>query len=387
MKYNEKATSVIKYFLLIAVLVILVKYSEGIIGQLGYIGNAGLPLVTGLVVAYVLNILMKKLEKIYFPKSKKQIVKDTRRSVSIVLSILIIVGIIFIVALIVVPEVLKAASVIIASIPVVLQNVEELFTNNSDKYEIIQKGLDTMQIDINSISRNLMSSASSVLTGIMNSLFSFVSSFTSGLFNFVIALTFAIYVLANKERLAIQIRRIMKAFLKTKTIEKIDYVFHITNNAFSNFIIGQCMEAVIIGVLCTVGMLIFRFPYAVTVGAFISATALIPVVGGYLGATLGAFMILTVSPIKALLFIVFIVVLQQLENNLIYPRVVGSSIGLPGIWVFAAITIGGGLGGIVGMLLSVPVAASFYKIFSDNVNNRLGEQEVKVTMENITEEE
>jgi predicted PurR-regulated permease PerM len=387
MKYNEKATSIIKYLILIAVLVIVVKYSESIKGQLGYIGKASLPLVTGLVVAYILNILMKKLENVYFPKSKKQIVKDTRRNVCIVLSILIIIGIIVIVALIVVPEVLKAASVIIASIPVVLQNMEDLFTNNSDKYEIIQKGLDTMQIDINSISKNLMTAATGVLTSIMNSLFSFVSSFTSGLLNFVIALTFAIYVLANKERLARQIRRIMKAFLKPKTIEKIDYVFHITNDAFSNFIIGQCVEAVILGGLCTIGMFIFRFPYAVTVGAFISATALIPVVGAYLGAALGAFMILTVSPIKALLFIVFISVLQQLENNLIYPRVVGSSIGLPGIWVFAAITIGAGLGGVVGMLLSVPVAASFYKIFSDNVNNRLGEQEVKATMENTAEEE
>jgi predicted PurR-regulated permease PerM len=146
-------------------------------------------------------------------------------------------------------------------------------------------------------------------------------------------------------------------------------LFDVTDRAFSNFIVGQCVEAFILGCLCTTGMILFTFPFAVTVGILIGVTSLIPIIGGYLGAALGFFLILTVSPMKALLFLIFITILQLLENNLIYPRVVGSSIGLPGIWVFTAITLGGGLGGIVGMLLSVPIAASIYKLFIDKVDD------------------
>lgn len=149
------------------------------------------------------------------------------------------------------------------------------------------------------------------------------------------------------------------------------YVLKVANRTFSSFIVGQCVEAVILGSLCTLGMFLFQFPYAAMVGAFISATALIPVVGAYLGAAFGAFMILTVDPMQAVFFLIFIVVLQQVEGNIIYPRVVGSSIGLPGLWVLAAVIIGGGLGGVVGMLFGVPVAATLYKLLSDQVQKRL----------------
>ena len=149
---------------------------------------------------------------------------------------------------------------------------------------------------------------------------------------------------------------------------RIGYVLRIFNVKFQNFIIGQCVEALILGVLCTIGMLVFRFPYALMVGATISATALIPILGAYFGAAIGAFMIFTESPLRALGFLVFIVVLQQLEGNLIYPKTVGSSIGLPGIWVIAAVTIGGGLAGIPGMLVGVPLAAAIYQMISDDVH-------------------
>ena len=371
MDYNRKFINIAKYFLLAVCLILIVKYSEGIFSELRNISSAVLPLGFGLVIAYVLNILVKKLEKMYFPKSKNKIINDSKRAVCILLSILLIIGIIVIVALIVVPEFVNAVSVIVTAIPGALDSVKDFIVTNSYKYEVVEKALITLKIDIDSILGSVMSAASTILTDILNSIISFMSSFTNGLMNFFIAFVFAIYVLVSKEKLIMQIKKVMKAFLSRKTIDKINYVFKVTNDSFSNFIVGQCVEAVIIGFLCTIGMLIFRFPYAVTVGAFISATALIPIVGAYLGAALGAFMILTVSPIKALLFLIFISILQQLENNLIYPRVVGSSIGLPGIWVFAAITVGAGLGGVVGMVLSVPITASVYRLFSDKVNSRL----------------
>jgi predicted PurR-regulated permease PerM len=370
---NDSKTfiNIAKYFLLAAFLVLLVKYSEEIILGLRNVGNVTSPLVLGLAIGYVLNILMKKLEKIYFPKSNNEIINESRRIVCILLSILIIIGIIGIVALIVIPEFVNAVSVIVSAIPQALESVKDFVITNSYRYEVVQNALSTLQIDIDAILGNVMSVTSGILTGILNSTLSFVGSLTSSLMNFLIAMVFAIYLLISKEKLLMQIKKVMKAFLNNKTIKKINYVFHVTNDAFSNFIVGQCMEAVIIGLLCTLGMFIFRFPYAVTVGAFISATALIPVVGAYIGAALGVFMMLTVSPIKALLFLIFIIILQQLENNLIYPKVVGSSIGLPGIWVFTSIIIGGGLGGIVGMLFSVPITATMYRLFSNKVNSRL----------------
>lgn len=375
MDHNKKVISIAKYFLLAVCFVLLVKYSEGVLLELRNISSAVLPLVYGLVIAYVLNILISKLEKIYFPKSNNKVIKESKRAVCILLSILIIIGIIVIVALIVIPEFVNAVSVIITAIPGALETVKEFIITNSYKYEIVEKALATLKIDIDAVLGSVMTAASGILTSILNSILSGVSSFTSGLMNFVIAFVFAIYVLIYKEKLFIQIRKVMKAFLKNKTIEKIDYVLRVTNDSFSNFIVGQCVEAVIIGCLCTIGMLIFRFPYAVTVGAFISATALIPIVGAYIGAALGAFLILTISPAKALLFLIFIAILQQLENNLIYPKIVGSSIGLPGIWVFAAITLGAGLGGIVGMVLSVPITASIYRLFSNKVHNKLRNKE------------
>lgn len=378
MNFNKRNIMDISKYLFLALFVVLVvKYSENIFSKIGNISGAAVPLISGLAMAYVLNILMKKLEKIYFPKSKNEIINKSRRAVCIFLAILLIIFIVVIVALIVIPELVNAISVIIAAIPKFVEDIINFIDTNSDKYEVVENTLVTLQIDVNEISRSVMTFASSLLTGVLNSIILFASTMANSLINFIISLVFAIYALANKEKLSYQIKKVMKAFLKNKSIEKINYVFHVINESFSNFIVGQCVEAVIIGGLCTAGMFVFSFPYAVTVGVFISVTALIPIVGAYLGAALGAFIILTVSPLKAVLFLLYITILQQLENTLIYPKVVGSSIGLPGIWVFAAITLGAGLGGIVGMLLSVPVAATIYKLFVDKVNKRLIEQEMK----------
>ncbi|WP_315114075.1 AI-2E family transporter [Clostridium intestinale] len=378
MNFNKRnIMDIAKYLFLALFVVLVVKYSENIFSKIGNISGAAVPLISGLAMAYVLNILMKKLEKIYFPKSKNEIINKSRRAVCIFLAILLIIFILVIVALIVIPELVNAISVIIAAIPKFVEDIIKFIDTNSDKYEVVENTLVTLQIDINEISRSVMTFASSLLTGVLNSIILFASTMANSLINFIISLVFAIYALANKEKLSYQIKKVMKAFLKNKSIEKINYVFHVINESFSNFIVGQCVEAVIIGGLCTAGMFVFSFPYAVTVGVFISVTALIPIVGAYLGAALGAFIILTVSPLKAVLFLLYITILQQLENTLIYPKVVGSSIGLPGIWVFAAITLGAGLGGIIGMLLSVPVAATIYKLFVDKVNKRLIEQEMK----------
>ena len=184
-------------------------------------------------------------------------------------------------------------------------------------------------------------------------------------------LIFAVYILFNKEKLASQADRLMRSYMKPKSEERFRYFCATADKCFSSFIVGQCTEAVILGLLCAIGMAILRIPYASTIGTLIGATALIPIVGAYIGAAVGALMIVVVDPIKALWFLIFLVILQQVEGNVIYPKVVGSSVGLPGMWVLAAVTVGGGLGGIGGMLLGVPAAATVYKLLENDVHRRL----------------
>ena len=184
-------------------------------------------------------------------------------------------------------------------------------------------------------------------------------------------MVFAIYMIAQKETLSRQINKVMKAYLKPKTINKINTVGTLANKTFSNFVTGQCLEALIFGSLVFVGMLIFRFPYASTIGVLLGFTALIPIFGAFIGTAIGFILIMMVSPVKAILFVVFIIVLQQIEGNLIYPRVVGKSIGLPGMWVLLSVTVGGSIGGILGMLIATPLCSLLYALFTKVVNDRL----------------
>jgi predicted PurR-regulated permease PerM len=216
----------------------------------------------------------------------------------------------------------------------------------------------------------VMSVVASGVGGVAQAAMGAVSATVSGIAKFLIALIFAIYLLMGKETLGKQVNRLMDNYLLTSWNETIRYIVRVFDNSFHKFIVGQCIEAVVLGVLCILGMSLLRLPYAMMIGTLIGFTALIPVAGAYIGAGVGAFMILTVSPVKALIFLIFVVILQQLEGNLIYPKVVGSSIGLPGIWVLAAVTIGGGLMGIPGMLLGVPTVAAIYQLLKNNLNKK-----------------
>ena len=202
--------------------------------------------------------------------------------------------------------------------------------------------------------------------------FATVSSVVSSLVNIFLAIIFAVYLLLSRDSLQQQGRRLLACYLPQKVNRKVLHWLQVFNDCFHRYIVGQCLEAVILGALCILGMTIFRFPYAMMIGTLIGFTALIPIAGAYIGAGVGAVMILTQSPLKALLFLLFVVVLQQLEGNLIYPKVVGSSIGLPALWVLAAVTVGGGLMGIMGMLLGVPVAAALYRLLREDVLRREG---------------
>ncbi len=302
--------------------------------------SAASPLFLGCVIAYVVNLLMKLLERFYFPGTKRGAVQKSRRPVCIVLSFALLFVLLFLLVKLVVPELLSSFRLITDEIPPFMEAIRLWAVDYSDELPALQ----TVLAEANINWQEAVKKTVDVLAAGAGGLFSSVLVMLTGLFGaaakLLVGVIFAIYLLSSKERLSDQADRIMRAFLKPQARKKVLYVAGVVHETFSNFIVGQCAEAVVIGSLCTLGMVLLRLPYAVMTGVVVGVTALVPVVGAYLGAAVGAFMVFTVNPVQAVMFLAFLVLLQQLEGNLIYPRVVGSSIGLPGIWVLAAVTVG-----------------------------------------------
>ena len=347
-----------------------IHYWSSLTGLAGLIFGASSALIIGFVMAYMLNILMSFYEKHYFTKSKSKLVEKSRRAVCLLAAILSLVAVIALVIGLVLPELAGCVKLLIAEIPLAVDSLigwlEETGTLTNFVSEDIAEGL--LAIDWQQKVADLFSVLASGVGGVAQAAVGAVSATFSVIAQFVIGLIFAIYLLSGKEKLGNQVKRMMNHYLKPAWNEKICYVAGVFDHSFHNFIVGQCIEAVVLGVLCILGMSLLRLPYAMMIGTLIGFTALIPIAGAYIGAGVGAFMILTVSPVQALIFLVFVLILQQLEGNLIYPKVVGSSIGLPGVWVLAAVTIGGGVMGIPGMLVGVPTAASVYQLIKNDLN-------------------
>lgn len=373
---NEREKKRIKryipFLLLTVAAVLLIIYFKSVAAAVGAVLSIISPLVIGCALAYAFNLIMRRLEKIYFPNSQKRAVIASRRPVCLVLSLLAVILLISLIIVIIVPEISNIFRVLSDSFPVYAATAQEWLAEAEVKFpaagEFIRENIDPKKFDIKNITETVINFAKN---GAFSSALNVISSFFGGVVNFVVGLIFAVYILFNKEKLASQADRLMRSYMKPKSEERFRYFCSTADKCFSSFIVGQCTEAVILGLLCAIGMAILRIPYASTIGTLIGATALIPIVGAYIGAAVGALMIVVVDPIKALWFIIFLVILQQVEGNVIYPKVVGSSVGLPGMWVLAAVTVGGGLGGIGGMLLGVPAAATVYKLLENDVHRRL----------------
>lgn len=368
-------------------LYLAIHYWNAVVDVAAMAFSAAVPLVVGCVIAYILNILMTFFERHYFPNTKSKILQKSKRVACMLLAFVSLLGIIALIIGIVVPELINCGKHLFAQVPVVVEDTLDMLEKDENLAEYALTLESYLPKDWSAWQDKLMSGAKAVLSGfggVMSSVVSVVSSVFSGIVTFLVALIFSIYLLLDKEKIMAQAKRVISTYLPGANT-KIFYVLGTLNDSFHRFIVGQCTEAVVLGVLCMVGMAIFRFPYAIMIGVLIGFTALIPVAGAYIGAGAGAFMILTESPLKALLFLLFVVVLQQLEGNLIYPKVVGSSIGLPGIWVLAAITIGGGLMGIFGMLLAVPIVATIYRLLREDMNKR--SPVISEMVETDTEEE
>ena len=320
-------------------------------------------IVIGAVMAYVLNLPMSFLEEKVFHRVKKG-----RRVLSILSSIIIVLVIIALVFSYIIPRFIESLTLLINSFPLFLSELADLASDRLDPY--IEELGDYLRPLENLTERRDV---------IVDEIFSLVGSLVGLIVSLVLALAFSIYMLAGKEKIMGGLKRLMNAYLGRKRSDSALSVLSKANSIFKKFFVGQLTEAIILGSLAALGMFILRLPYATAIGALIGVTALIPIAGAWIGAIVGAIMIFPISPVKAIVFLVFILILQQTENNFIYPRVVGSSIGLPGIWVLAAITIGGGLCGVVGMLVAVPTVALIVALISEDAEKRLNRRESSFT--------
>lgn len=325
--------------------------------------GASMPLILGACAAYVVGILMSAYERGWTIGSP-----GLRRLACLVLAYVSLISAVVLIVALILPQLTSCVSILLAEIPGAMTKAVAFIGS----LDIVPQDLiaPLLKVDWQSKLLDIAKTLTSGVTNVMGAVISTVSSVFSALVTGLLAFIFSIYLLLERDTLRGQFGKLLRRFLPAKWQGRLSYVLHTLDDCFHRYIVGQCLEAVIIGVLCSLGMGLLRLPYATMIGALVGFTALIPVAGAYIGAAVGAFMILTIDPFQALVFLIFLVILQQLEGNLIYPKVVGSSLGLPGIWVLAAVTVGGGLMGVGGMLLGVPLAAAAYRLLREDVNSR-----------------
>lgn len=370
---KQKVRQIRQLILLVAVLVFALIYSKEVLTGISFVFQIFLPFIVGGVIAFVLNIPMTTFEKRLFGKTDNKAVNKIKRPVSMVCAIFFVCLIIGLVVLAVVPQLRSTIETLSKKVPLFIESaivtLEKLAADNPYLLEQVMK-LEELQFDWSSITASVGNFLKNGLSNVVTSTVNVASSIFGAVANLVIALIFSIYILGQKEKLGDQGRRVLKAYLPTRGYEYVMDVLHRLYVNFTSFVCGQCLEAVILGTLFIIAMVIFGMPYAFMVGTLIAFTALIPIVGAFIGCFVGAFMILLEDPILAVWFVVMFLIIQQLEGNLIYPRVVGNSVGLPSIWVLMAVSVGGSLFGVGGMLVFIPITSTVYSLLRDDVNRR-----------------
>ena len=368
MELNDSTIKKIRGLIVFAVAAVVIGWNYSRVLALGVklIGFIT-PFLVGGVMAFILNVPMKWIEKM-LPLNEDS---KLRRPLSLCLTLILVIGILILVTFVVMPELFHTALSLQYSIPAFLTGVKEeaekMFALNPE----IGNYINSIQVDWKSFLEKVVGFLTTGAGTVLSSTFSAAMSIISGVTTFGIGLVFAIYILLQKETLSHQIKKLMAAFLPEEATVQTLGLLKLTNDTFSNFLAGQCLEAVILGTMFFLALSIFRLPYALLIGVLIAFTALIPMFGAFIGLAIGAFLMLMVRPLDALIFVIIFLVLQQIEGNLIYPHVVGNSVGLPSIWVLVAVTIGGSALGIVGMLIFIPLCSVLYTVLREIVNKRL----------------
>ena len=364
----------------LVILVGLLRF-DVVLDAVGFLLHILFPFLLGGAIAFVLSVPMNRIDQHLFGKAKVGSKLDKASApLRLVITLVLVLAVLSLVVIVVLPElgstIAMLGKTLPEKVPALLKKIEALFANNPNLIlyieelesrlnwdEILNQMVTFFRIGANT----MLDSTISVATGIV-----------SGVGTFFIAFVFACYILLQQTFLRKQMTKLFFAYLKEKHAQEVLRICSLTYRTFSNFLTGQCMEAVILGLMFFIAMTIFRFPFAVLVGVLIAFTALIPIFGAFIGCFVGAFLILTVDPKQALFFVIMFLILQQLEGNLIYPKVVGGSIGLPAIWVLAAVSLGGSLFGVVGMLVFIPIVSVLYTLLKENVNKRVDEKQIHI---------
>ena len=389
MDLNKKSMKKIRELIVFtAILVVALWKFDTVLEGAKNIWGILFPFVLGGAIAFVINVPMSFLEKKIFGKTKdgNKMGEKLARPISLLLTIILAVGVIALVMFGVIPQLTRTMGSLMISIanfvPQMQNWIREFSHNNQD----IMKLVNQVQFNPDQAIKWGISILGSGAGNMMNTTMSAVGSIVSGFATFFIAFSFACYILFQKEKLYVQIRKVFFAFIPKQKAEAFLKICSLTYRTFANFLTGQCVEAVILGSMFVVTLSILKMPYALLIGTLIAFTALIPIFGAFIGCAVGCFLIFMVSPKQAILFIIVFLILQQIEGNLIYPHVVGGSVGLPSIWVLAAVTIGGNLMGIVGMLIFIPLVSVLYTIFREFVYLRLKEKNIKQVTKTVVEE-
>lgn len=376
MELNKENTKKIIKIITYALVLFFILQNFGIVKNMFFnLLNILSPFLFGVGLAFILNIPMSVFERKFFQHKK---VKDKnakpshlKRPISIVMSLILIILIIGLIIKLVIPQLISVLVMFAGNLPELAYNIKEGAMELTEQYPEIRDQISSIEINWEQIINELMNFVKNFAGSVVTSSIDFLVSVIGGIFDSIVAIVFAVYILMSKEKLSDQLKKLIRAYLPEKRAERLLEICHLSKVTFSNFIGGQCIEAVILGSLCFLGMLLLRLPYAATISVFVGVTALIPIVGAFIGIILGAVLILSVSPIKSLIFICFLLILQQIESNVIYPKVVGNSVGLPGMWVLVAVIVGGGLGGMLGLLLGLPCVSVLYSILRNDVYERL----------------
>lgn len=334
------------------------------------------PFIGGAGLAFLLNVPMRGIEA-WLTGIKKP---GLRRAVALLLTFVLVLLVLFAVVQLLIPQITHTVQTLLDRLPAffaeLVQMGKDFLKDHPELTQWLRDNTDLEKFDMSGIVEKGAGLLSSGFTTVLNGAFAAIGTVSSGIFNAVISLVFGLYCLVRKEILARQARRLAYAFLPEKFCDHSVRILRLTNTTFSNFLSGQCLEAVILGCLFAISMLIFRMPYVPLVSVLVAVTALIPIVGAFVGCVLGAFFILVNNPLQAVWFVVMFLVIQQVEGNVIYPRVVGKSVGLPGMWVLLAVSVGGALFGIAGMLFMIPLFSVVYTLLREITANRLSQREI-----------
>lgn len=384
MEFNKENFRKILYIIAFGLVLYFLLQNIGVITfTVGMIIKILSPFLIGGCIAFVVNIPMKMFEnKIFKGNNKKKNnlykISKTKRAISLLLSFIIIGILMALIIKLIIPQLIRVVIMLLQAIPSFVYDIQEYISDFISQYPDLNNQLSNLEINWGNIAKEIINFSKNVLTSVGSSSITFVTTLFGGIVDTLIALIFSVYILMGKETLKKQGTKMIYAYFSKEKAKYILEILTMSKETFSNFITGQTTEAVILGVLCFIGCLILKIPSTGAVSVLIGVTALIPIVGAVIGMIIGAILILSVEPIKALVFVIFLLILQQIETNIIYPKVVGSSVGLPGIWVLLAVTVCGSLWGIVGMLFGLPLFSVIYTIIEKDINKRLENKNIEI---------